>query len=50
VLAAPSSRGATYIDLVLPSRPDAQVGDPATSLTAAYTAGARGSTAAGGAA
>lgn len=35
VLASRRSRGATYIDLVLPWRPAAQVGDPATSLTAA---------------
>jgi cell division septal protein FtsQ len=46
VLAARSSRGAAYIDLVLPSRPDAQVGDSATSLTAAD--GAAGSTTAAG--
>jgi cell division septal protein FtsQ len=50
VLAAPSSRGATYIDLVLPSRPDAQVGDRATSLTAAYRAAAGGTTPVAGAA
>jgi hypothetical protein len=50
VLAAPSARGATYIDLVLPSRPDAQVGDSATSLTAAYGAAAGSPAAAGGAA
>jgi cell division septal protein FtsQ len=47
VLAARSSRGAAYIDLVLPSRPDAQVGDQATSLTAAHRA-AGGAPAVGG--
>jgi cell division septal protein FtsQ len=40
VLADPSSRGATYIDLRVPSRPAAQVGDPATEGSAATTAGA----------
>jgi len=40
VLAAPSSRGATYIDLVLPGRPAAQVGDPATGAGSATTSGA----------
>jgi cell division protein FtsQ len=43
VLADPSSRGATYIDVQVPSRPAAQVGDPATSgLTAASTSSASG--------
>ncbi len=40
VLAARSSRGASYIDLVLPWRPAAQVGDPGTSLSAATAVGA----------
>ena len=40
VLAARSSRGASYIDLVLPWRPSAQVGDPGTSLSAATAVGA----------
>jgi len=40
VLAARASRGAIYIDLVLPWRPSAQVGDPATSLSAATVVGA----------
>jgi cell division septal protein FtsQ len=35
VLADRSSRGASYIDLRLPSRPAAQVADPATSGSAA---------------
>ncbi len=38
VLADASSRGASYIDLRLPSRPAAQVADPATSGSAASTA------------
>jgi cell division septal protein FtsQ len=41
VLADPSSRGATYIDLQVPSRPAAQTGDPATAGgSAATSAGA----------
>jgi hypothetical protein len=35
VLAAPSSRGAAYVNVMLPWRPAAQVGDPDTSLSAA---------------
>jgi cell division protein FtsQ len=43
VLADPSSRGAAYIDVQVPSRPAAQIGDPATSgLTAASTGSASG--------
>ena len=33
VLADPSSRGASYIDVQVPSRPAAQVADPATTIT-----------------
>jgi cell division septal protein FtsQ len=40
VLAARSSRGASYIDLVLPWRPSAQVADPGTALSAATAVGA----------
>ncbi len=39
VLADPGSRGASYIDLHLPSRPAAQVADPATSGSAAGSTG-----------
>jgi cell division protein FtsQ len=39
VLADASSRGASYIDLRLPSRPAAQVADPATSASTAGSAG-----------
>lgn len=39
VLATRSARGASYIDVVLPWRPAAQVGDPATSLTSATAGG-----------
>jgi cell division septal protein FtsQ len=39
VLADPSSRGASYIDLQVPSRPAAQVADPATSGGASGSAG-----------
>jgi cell division septal protein FtsQ len=39
VLAAPSSRGAAYVNVILPWRPAAQVGDPATSLSAATAVG-----------
>lgn len=39
VLADPSSRGASYIDVQVPSRPAAQVGDPATSGLAASSTG-----------
>jgi cell division protein FtsQ len=43
VLADPSSRGASYIDVQVPSRPAAQVGDPATTgLAAASTGSAAG--------
>jgi len=41
VLANPSSRGAAYIDLSVPSRPAAQVADPATLGTATGAAGAQ---------
>jgi len=34
VLADASSRGATYVDVELPARPSAQVGDPTTTLSA----------------
>jgi cell division septal protein FtsQ len=37
VLANPSSRGARYIDVSLPSRPAAQIDDPATSANASLT-------------
>jgi cell division protein FtsQ len=40
VLSARSSRGAAYIDVVLPSRPAAQVGDAATSAGAGHGSGA----------
>jgi cell division protein FtsQ len=40
VLADPSAHGATYIDVRIPERPTAQVGDPATSGSAAQTPGA----------
>jgi cell division septal protein FtsQ len=39
VLADAGSRGASYIDLRLPSRPAAQVADPATSTASAASAG-----------
>jgi len=41
VLANPSSRGAAYIDLSVPSRPAAQVADPATSGSATSATGAQ---------
>jgi cell division septal protein FtsQ len=44
VLADPSSRGAVYIDLRVPSRPAAQVADPATSATTASATGAASAT------
>jgi hypothetical protein len=44
VLADASSRGASYIDLRLPSRPAAQVADPATSASAANVPGASAGT------
>jgi hypothetical protein len=44
VLADPSSRGASYIDLRLPSRPVAQVADPQTSPTATAAAGGSAAT------
>ena len=44
VLADPSSRGASYIDLRLPSRPVAQVADPQTDPTAIAAAGTSAST------
>jgi len=44
VLADASSRGASYIDLRLPSRPAAQVADPATSASAADVAGSSAGT------
>ncbi len=43
VLAEPSARGAAYIDVRLPSRPAAQVADPATMGLDAATAGAAAS-------
>jgi hypothetical protein len=39
VLASPTSRGARYIDVALPSRPAAQVGDPSTSRGATGASG-----------
>jgi cell division septal protein FtsQ len=44
VLADASSRGASYIDLRLPSRPAAQVADAATSAAAAAAAGSAAGT------
>ncbi len=44
VLADASSRGASYIDLRLPSRPAAQVADPATSASAADVSGSSAGT------
>jgi cell division protein FtsQ len=42
VLATRSSRGAAYINVTLPSRPAAQVGDPATSGATAGSSGSVG--------
>jgi cell division septal protein FtsQ len=44
VLANPGSRGASYIDLTVPSRPAAQVADAATSNAAATATGVVGGT------
>jgi hypothetical protein len=49
VLADPSSRGADYIDLRLPSRPAAQVGDPATAAATMTSTGSAGTTPSGAA-
>ncbi|HVC85499.1 MAG TPA: FtsQ-type POTRA domain-containing protein [Solirubrobacteraceae bacterium] len=44
VLADASSRGASYIDLRLPSRPAAQVADPATNAASAASVGSSAAT------
>jgi cell division protein FtsQ len=44
VLANPSSRGASYIDLSVPSRPAAQVADPATAGASATVTGTQAGT------
>ena len=42
VLADRGSRGAAYVDVRMPSRPTAQVGDPATSVAAVNASGTSG--------